>query len=131
MSRFSSADCCAYYIKQSQSGRGAVDLPTFKGEPYFRNTGHGWFSSAWNSFIFPHVLSPLVKEFIAPKVKKLFRDRVLPSVRKGLFDVKTDIGRVEKAKESFKKRSRETWDRIKAPQDGGGRGKRRKRSKSL
>ncbi len=129
-SAISTSKCCDYYLKQCQTGRGAVDLPAFRGSGYSSpQQGHGWFSTAWSKFIFPHIVSPLFKDYIVPKAKGFITKKVLPSVKKGFLDFRGDINAGAQSKPSLKKRAGETWARIKS-QDGSGR-KRSKRSKSL
>lgn len=126
MATFNTDECCAYYIRQAQTGLGSVDLPVFKAR---NQVGNGWFGSTWSNF-----LLPLLKNFVLPKAKTLFEERVLPQVKRGISDFKGDIHAGEKAKPSLIKRTKETWNRIKSGErqhGSGGCGSRKRRRESL
>jgi len=120
--------CVKYYKRQAQVGFGAY-LPVFEGRG-FGQLGHGWFSNIWSNYLYPHILSPLVKDIILPKLKRTFTDRVVPNLSRSVGDIKRDLSQGIKPKESFIKRGKEAWKRI-STQDGTGawgRTKRRRRS---
>lgn len=123
---FTNAETCQHYKTAARPQAGGTYLPTFKGTGARYQTGHGWMSNAWSTFLYPHMLKPLVTQYILPHVKRLFSERVLPNVKRGFADLKGDLRSGNKVKDSIKRRTRETWSRIKN-QDGSGRRKRRKR----
>lgn len=119
-------DACAnYYIKQAGSGLSSRELPVFVGSGSQR--GNGWFSDIWTRFLYPHVLSPLLRNYVVPKVKSALSENIGPNLRRGLGNFKDDINSGSSAKSAFKKRAKETLKRIAAKQLHGGGKKRRKR----
>ena len=88
---FSREQCCSHYIKQAETGGSGIFLPTFRGSGASGQQGHGFVSQIWKSFVYPHVVQPLLTQFIVPKVKKLLGERVLPSVRRSVSDIYGDL----------------------------------------
>ena len=118
MRPFSPAECCQHYIKSAQSGGSIQLLPTYSGAG-LRQQGQGWIANVWRGFLYPHILKPIFSNLIVPGVKRALSERVAPSLRRGLSDVRSDWRSGERSvKDSVKQRGRETWKRIIAPLSG-------------
>ena len=121
--------CCKFYLKQAVSGNSNSDLRTFKGDGSSLQTGDGWFGDAWQNILFPHIVSPILKEVVLPKVKSILGKNITPNIKKGLDDIKNDIlSKRSSIRNSLKQRGKETLRRI--TKQHGGRSRRKKRKKS-
>ena len=130
MRPFSPAECCQHYIKSAQSGGSIQYLPSYSGAGLRQQQGQGWIANVWKGFLYPHILKPIFSNLIVPGVKRAISERVAPSLRKGLSDVRSDwVSGERSVKDSVKQRGRETWKRIIAPsgQQQHGSGKRRRK----
>ena len=120
MTRLKSDQLVRYYIKQANQTPADIDLRTFVGRG---QQGDGWFSSAWENI--PKFLEPIFQQYIIPKVKSYLNENVVPNLKRGYSDVKSDVLIKRKnIKQALGTRGKETLKRIQH-----GRGAKKRRSK--
>lgn len=113
------------YIRRRRKTRPDIDLRAFKGTGHTIQSGDGWFSDIWE------VLGPVAKRIILPRAKQYVGETVIPNLKRGLRDVKSDVFGKNRLslKRSIVKRGKETLNRIKSRQHGGSRKRQKKRKK--